>query len=85
MNTRESVIVYAPAGTGKHTDTLRRAFGLDTVIANAQPGADDLPATGALLLTTSPDVHLICGGTIAAIDYDAAIRYAHRRRRQRLN
>lgn len=81
---RESIIVYAPAGTGKHTDTLRRAFGLDTVIADAQPGVE-LPATGALLLTTSPDVHLICGGTIAAIDYDAAIKYAHRRRRQRLN
>ena len=78
---RNTVIVYAPTGTGKHTESLKRAFGLDRVI-HAEPG-ETLPTHGALVITGSPDVHKFEGGDHAAIDVDAALRYAHRHRRQR--
>lgn len=83
---RKTVIVYGPQGCGKtrNADKLRRAFGLDSVITDAKPG-DNPPGTGALVLTNSPDVHLIADGSIAAIDYDSAMRFVHRRRRQRLH
>lgn len=83
---RDTVIVYGPQGCGKsrNADKMRRAFGLDSVIRDAKPG-DNPPVTGALVLTHSPDVHLIADGTIAAIDYDAAMRYVHKRRRKRLH
>lgn len=87
---RETVIVYGPQGCGKtrNADKMRRAFGLDTVIDDWQPGREGqpkIPKTGALVLTHSSEFHRVADGSIPAIDYDAAMRYVHRRRRQRLH
>lgn len=87
---RKTVIVYGPQGCGKtrNSEKMRRAFGLDTVIDDWQPGSNGqprIPKTGALVLTCDPAVHRIAGGGIAVIDFEAAMRFVHRRRRQRLH